>query len=58
MSKGPGTIERRIADLFAATRDRALDVSEIARHAFGAKSSRPGRSEYRRPGRRIACCGG
>jgi hypothetical protein len=37
MSKGPGTIERRIADLFAATRDRALDVSEIARHAFGAK---------------------
>jgi hypothetical protein len=34
MSKGPGTIERRIADLFAATRDRALDISEIARYAF------------------------
>jgi hypothetical protein len=34
MSRGPGSIERRIADLFAATRDRALDIETIARHAF------------------------
>jgi hypothetical protein len=34
MSRGPGSIERRIANLFAATRDRALGISEIARHAF------------------------
>ena len=26
MSKGPGIVERRIADLFAATRDRALEM--------------------------------
>src|SRR5262245_40190519 len=35
MSKGPGTVERRVADLLAATRDRALDITEITRHAFG-----------------------
>jgi hypothetical protein len=35
MSKGPGTVERRIAELFIATRDRALSVGEIADHAFG-----------------------
>src|SRR3954451_22941079 len=34
MSKGPGAVERRIADLFAATRDRALSVSDITDHAF------------------------
>jgi hypothetical protein len=34
MSRGPGSIERRIADLFAATRDQALDIEAIARHAF------------------------
>ena len=34
MSKGPGTIEKRIADLLAATRDRALSIEEITRHAF------------------------
>jgi hypothetical protein len=34
MSKGPGQVERRIAELFAATRDRALSVAEIADHAF------------------------
>jgi hypothetical protein len=35
MSRGPGRIEARIADLFAVTRDRALAVDEIARHAYG-----------------------
>src|SRR4051812_7824533 len=34
MSKGPGAVERRIADLFAATRDRALSISDITDHAF------------------------
>lgn len=34
MSKGPGAVERRIADLLAATRDRALDIGEIADNAY------------------------
>jgi hypothetical protein len=34
MSKGSGRIERRIGELFAATKDRALSVSDLARHAF------------------------
>jgi hypothetical protein len=37
MSRGPGNIEIRIADLFAATRDRALTVDDIASHAFGCQ---------------------
>jgi hypothetical protein len=43
MSRGAGAIERRIADLFAATRDRALSVDEIAGHAFRTK--KPTRSQ-------------
>ena len=34
MSRGSGRIERRIGDLFAATKDRALSVGEIAAYAF------------------------
>jgi hypothetical protein len=34
MSRGPGSIEKRIADLFAATRDRALAIDDITRAAF------------------------
>jgi hypothetical protein len=34
MSKGPGIIERRIADLFAATRDSALSIEQIAAYAY------------------------
>lgn len=34
MSRGPGNIERRIAELFAATRDSALSIDRIAAHAF------------------------
>jgi hypothetical protein len=34
MSQGPGTIEKRIAALFAATEDCALSVDAIADHAF------------------------
>jgi hypothetical protein len=35
MSRGPGSIEKRIAALFAATRDRALTIDDITRAAFG-----------------------
>jgi hypothetical protein len=34
MSRGAGKIEQRIAELFAATRDRGLGIDEIARAAF------------------------
>jgi hypothetical protein len=34
MSKGPGTVEKRITELFAATRDRALSVADVAERAF------------------------
>jgi hypothetical protein len=34
MSKGLGRIERRIGQLFAATKDRALSIGEIAAYAF------------------------
>jgi hypothetical protein len=34
MSHGPGQIERRIIDLFAATRDHALSITDITDHAF------------------------
>jgi hypothetical protein len=37
MSRGPGEIERRIGKLFAATKDRALSVDEIAAYAFKLK---------------------
>jgi len=37
MSKGPGLIERRIAELFAETRDRALLVEDICDRAFALK---------------------
>lgn len=46
MSKGPGKIEKRVADLFAATRDNALSVDDIARHAFGlAAGVKPTRTQ-------------
>jgi hypothetical protein len=56
MSRGPGLIERRIADLFAATRDRALSVEEIAAHAFqldGARLSRAQRLSATRAAHRL-----
>src|SRR5690242_11598398 len=34
MSRGPGRIEQRIGELFAATKDRTLSIGELARHAF------------------------
>ncbi len=45
MSRGPGTIERRIADLFAATRDRALSVDEITDNAYRLGGARPTRAQ-------------
>jgi hypothetical protein len=45
MSRGPGVIEKRVADLFAATRDRALGIDEIAAHAFGLNGARPSRAQ-------------
>jgi len=43
MSRGPGAVEGRIADLFVATRDRALSVEDLADNAYrlnGAKATR------------------
>jgi hypothetical protein len=45
MSKGPGQIESRIADLFAATRDRGLSVAEITDHAFALKGRPASRAQ-------------
>ena len=45
MSKGPGTIESRIADLFAATRDRALSIDEITDNAYQLGGARPTRAQ-------------
>jgi hypothetical protein len=45
MSKGPGAIELRIADLLAATRDSALSIDQITDHAFELKSSKPTRAQ-------------
>jgi hypothetical protein len=53
MSKGPGTIEKRIADLFAATKDRALSVADIADHAFEL-AGRPATREQRLSATRAA----
>jgi hypothetical protein len=53
MSQGPGTIEKRIADLFAATKDRALSVAEIADHAFEL-ADRPATREQRLSATRAA----
>jgi DnaJ-like protein len=34
MSRGHGKVERRVGELFATTKDRALSVGDLARHAF------------------------
>src|ERR1700730_7795875 len=53
MSQGPGTIEKRIAALFAATKDRALSVADITDRAFGL-SGRPATREQRLSATRAA----
>lgn len=45
MSKGAGTIERRIADLLAETRDRALSIDDISDHAFDLAGVAPTRAQ-------------
>jgi hypothetical protein len=45
MSKGAGAVERRIADLLAATRDRALTVDDIADTAFELRGAKPTRAQ-------------
>ena len=45
MSRGPGRIERRIAELFAATQDRALGIGEIAAYAFELEGPSPSRAQ-------------
>jgi hypothetical protein len=45
MSRGPGNIEQRIADLFAETRDRPLSVDAIASHAFATGRKPPTRAQ-------------
>lgn len=56
MSKGPGIVERRIAELVAATRDRPVSVSTIADHAFllnGKPASRAQRLSATRAAHRL-----
>jgi hypothetical protein len=56
MSKGAGAIERKIAELFAATRDRGLTVAELATHAFelsGRPATRAQRLSATRAGHRV-----
>jgi hypothetical protein len=45
MSRGPGKIETRIADLFAATRDHALSIDAITDHAFALAGKTPTRAQ-------------
>jgi hypothetical protein len=45
MSRGPGLIERRIADLFAATRDRTLSIDAITDNAYRLGGARPTREQ-------------
>jgi hypothetical protein len=41
MSKGAGIVERRIAELFAATRDRALSIDDIVDNAYALNGATP-----------------
>jgi hypothetical protein len=34
MSRGPRAVERKIANLFASSRDRAVDANEVAADVF------------------------
>jgi hypothetical protein len=45
MGHGPGIIERRIADLFARTRHRALPIDVITDHAFELHGEPPTRAQ-------------
>lgn len=45
MSRGPGSIQTRIGDLFAVNRDRALSVDELADRAFALERKPPTRAQ-------------
>jgi hypothetical protein len=45
MSKGPGAIERRIAELLAASRDRALTIDDIVDNAYALNGAKPTRKQ-------------
>jgi hypothetical protein len=45
MSKGAGIVERRIADLLAGTRDRALSIDEIVDNAYALNGAKPTRAQ-------------
>jgi hypothetical protein len=45
MSRGAGTIEQRIAELFAATRDRALSIGDITDNAYRLDGAPPTRAQ-------------
>src|SRR5713101_837797 len=45
MSKGAGIVERRIADLLAATRDRALSIDDIVDNAYALNGAKPTRAQ-------------
>jgi hypothetical protein len=45
LSKGAGTIEQRIADLFAATRNRALSIGDVADNAYRLNGATPTRAQ-------------
>src|SRR6516164_7627203 len=56
MSHGPGRVEQRISELFAATKDRALSVADITDHAFalnGATANRRQRLSATRAAQRL-----
>jgi hypothetical protein len=60
MSRGPGQIEQRIGELFAATKDGAFSVAELCEVAFrlnGATPSRAQRLSATRAGHRIVSRG-
>ncbi|MBO0736884.1 MAG: hypothetical protein J2P48_09990, partial [Alphaproteobacteria bacterium] len=45
MSRGRGSIQTRIGDLFAVNRDRALSVDELADRAFALERKPPTRAQ-------------
>jgi hypothetical protein len=45
MSRGPGQIEQRIDELFAATRDHALSITDITDHAFALEGRQASRAQ-------------
>jgi hypothetical protein len=56
VSRGQGAVESRIAELFAATRDRGLTVAKLADFAFeldGATATRAQRLSATRAGHRL-----